>query len=298
MGAVGAVGAVGAMDAMGAVGAMGAMGATGAMGAMGAVGAVAYAQPPFAPRLYQRWYITSRGAVAIQHVRSRLSPHAPATAVGRRLSLGSAALLAVVFCRRCKWPGLVRSSWAWVVLAAGVPKHTGSRRQVEMLEKFDISFGEKSDVRKAYVATLAALAGVTTGTIKIFRVADGATAAASRRRLAAKQVSFDVEMKVANHAGAGVTLAAKVTLITDADILTKFKIELVALGEVVPAGLAVSKTAPVVAEATSTSIDWGLSGALLAAVLLVTVCSWIIWARLSSENPHTSSPCPSQARWQ
>jgi hypothetical protein len=131
-------------------------------------------------------------------------------------------------------------------------------------------FGKSSDVRKAYIATMAALAGVTTDTIKIFRVADGATAAASRRRLAAKQVSFDVEMKVAN-AGAGATLAAKVTLITDADILSKFKIELVALGEVVPAGLDVSKTAPVVAEATSTSnvgaIVGGVIGALIAAAL-------------------------------
>ena len=131
-------------------------------------------------------------------------------------------------------------------------------------------FGEKSDVRKAYIATLAALAGVTTDTIKIFRVANGAAAAASRRRLAAKQVSFDVEMKVAD-VGVGATLAAKVTLITDAQILAKFKTELVALGEIVPAGLAVSKTAPVVAEATSTSnvgaIVGGVIGALIAAAL-------------------------------
>ena len=134
----------------------------------------------------------------------------------------------------------------------------------------EADFGEKSDVRKAYIATLAVLAGVTTDTIKIFRVANGAAAAASRRRLAAKQVSFDVEMKVAD-AGVGATLAAKVTLITDAQILARFKAQLVALGEIVPAGLAVSKTAPVVAEATSTGINWALSGGLLAAVLLLTV---------------------------
>ena len=133
-------------------------------------------------------------------------------------------------------------------------------------------FGEKSDVRKAYIATLAVLSGVTTDTIKIFREKNGATPEpkSSRRRLAAKQVSFDVEMKVAD-AGVGATLAAKVTLITDAQILAKFKTELVALGEIVPAGLAVSKTAPVVAEATSTSnvgaIVGGVIGALIAAAL-------------------------------
>ena len=135
-------------------------------------------------------------------------------------------------------------------------------------------FGKKSEVRKAYVATMAALAGVATDTVKIFRVADGATAAAQRRRLvqhsAVKQVSFDVEIKVAD-ADMGTTLAAKVTLLTDAQILARFKAQLVALGEVVPAGLAVTKTAPVVAEATSKSnvgaIVGGVIGALIAAAL-------------------------------
>jgi hypothetical protein len=131
-------------------------------------------------------------------------------------------------------------------------------------------FGKSSEVRWAYIATMSALSGVATDKIKIFRVADGPTAAASRRRLAAKQVSFDVEIKVAD-AGAGATLAAKVTLITDAQILAKFKSELTARGESLPAGLAVSKTAPVVAEGTSTSnigaIVGGVIGALVAAAL-------------------------------
>jgi hypothetical protein len=124
-----------------------------------------------------------------------------------------------------------------------------------------------ADVQAAYIAAIANQADVTVETVKIFRIADGATAAVARR-LAVAQVSFDIEIAVTTLEGAS-ALQTKITAITDAAILAQFKTELTAVGEAIPAGLAVVKAVPVIAEATST-IDWALSGALLAATLLVT----------------------------